>query len=56
MSRPKYQIKVIEHTTGKVVHATKPRLDKAKVDKIDDGMQHNLDHDRFYTLIAEVEK
>ncbi len=45
-----WRIEVIDHDTEKAVH-TVPCTSKTTADQADSGMQHNLDHDKYYTLV-----
>lgn len=49
-------IEVVSYETGEVIH----RVDvtgrsERQIDQIDRGMQHNLDHTRFYTRTPPTE-
>lgn len=46
-------IEVVEFDTGNVVKTLGP-MPESKAEKCDSGMQHNLDHDRFYTRIVDA--
>ncbi len=49
------RIEVVEVKTDKVIHVVKLHGDnRMHASKVDDGMQHNLDHSRFYTRIKGV--
>lgn len=50
---PKFIVQVIEYQTGKVVKTSQPMLER-KANKVDGGMNRNLNHDRFFTCIAPV--
>lgn len=47
-------IEVVEFDTGKVVKTLGPMGDR-NAEKCDDGMQHNLNHQRFFTRIVEAD-
>lgn len=49
-----YYVEVIEYDTDKVVRRFGPHPQR-KAEKIDDGLQHNLNHDRFLTRIVNEE-
>ena len=48
-----YQVVVVSFETTDVIKRLGP-MSKAKAEKVDDSMQHNLDHARFYTRIVDV--
>ena len=49
------RIEVVEVKTDKVIHVVKLHdNNRTHACKVDDGMQHNLDHSRFYTRIKGV--
>jgi len=48
-------IEIIEYETGNVVKKVKGGESLRRACKIDDGLNINLDHSRFYTRIVEGE-
>ena len=46
------KIAVIEYKTNRVTHLVGEKLDLRRAEQVDDGMQHNMNHDKFYTLIV----
>ena len=48
-----YQVEVVSYDTGEVVRTLGPML-QHKADRVDAGMQHNLDHEHYYTRVMEV--
>lgn len=49
-----YKIKIIEHDTDKVINVLTASTEH-KAEKIDRGININLNHERFYTLIEEID-
>lgn len=50
-----YEVRVIEYLSEEVVKRI-PCDSERKADKVDSGLNINLDHDRFYTVIDEVSR
>lgn len=48
----KYFVEVIEDATKSVIHRFECD-NKHKAQKAEDGMQHNLNHDKFSTRVVE---
>ena len=46
-------IEVVEFDTEEVIHTVECRGGKHMAEKADDGMQHNLNHEKYYTRIVE---
>lgn len=51
MSDDKCFVKVIAYEDGKCVKKLGP-MDARKASKVDDGINRNLDHDNYYTVIV----
>jgi len=51
-----YIIQIIEHGTGRIEKEFAPITSERRADKIDDGVNINLDHTRFYTVIKNTEE
>ena len=47
-----WYVQIIEHATDVVVEEMGPFTER-KADKVDDGANINLDHERFYTNMIE---
>lgn len=46
-----YRVEVVEYETGDVVKTLDGGTSERRADRIDSGLNHNLDHERFYTRI-----
>lgn len=46
-------VQIIEYATKKVVKEFKPQVSEHLADKLDRGVNINLDHERFYTLVKK---
>jgi hypothetical protein len=44
----KWRIEVCEHGTDTVIHTVECRSEKS-AERAEDGMQHNLNHEKYYT-------
>lgn len=49
----KYTVEIVEHSTGKVVKRFKPVSSERQADKLDRGVNINLNHERFFTRIEK---
>lgn len=49
-----YQVEVIDYTTGKCIK-TIPCESERAADRVDRGVQINLNHERYYTRIAKAQ-
>lgn len=49
---PSKFVHVVEWETDKSIHVVDCRR-TGRADKVEDGMQHNLDHDKYYTKITD---
>lgn len=49
-----YIVKVIKFENNEVVKEI-PCSSERQADRVDDGLNINLDHEKFYTVIEEVE-
>lgn len=49
---PSKFIHVVEWETDKSIHVVDCRK-SGRVDKVEAGMQHNLDHDKYYTKVTD---
>ncbi len=49
----KHFIEIVAYETGKVVETKGPYDNKARAEKIDAGLNINLDADRYYTRLVE---
>lgn len=49
---PELSIEIVESVTGKVEKKLGPYASERLRDKADDGVNRNLDHERFYTRFA----
>lgn len=47
---PSRFVHVVEWETGKSIYVVDCR--KSRADKVEDGMQHNLNHDKHYTKVS----
>ena len=45
-------IEIVEYETDKVVRTIECGASKSHTEKVDDGLNINLDHDRFFTRIV----
>lgn len=50
-----YEVRVIDRLSEEVVKRI-PCDSERKAENVDSGLNINLDHDRFYTVIDEVEQ
>lgn len=48
-----YYVEVVEYGTDKVVKQLGP-MSERKADRVDDGLNINLDHDKYYTRIVRL--
>lgn len=48
-----YRVVILSYESDKVVRVIGTRLSERKADKIDAGANHNLNHEKFFTLIEE---
>ena len=52
-----WEIDIVEHgDRGGVIKTLGPYATQRVADRVDDGLQVNLDHDHFYTVIRRVEQ
>jgi len=51
-----YIIQIVEHATGRIAKEFEPIASEHMADKVDNGVNINLDHERFYTLIKNTEE
>ena len=51
-----YIIQIIEYGTGRIEKEFEPIASEHMADKVDNGVNINLDHERFYTLIKNTEE
>lgn len=49
-----YVVEVLEIETNKVVKTMGPVSSERRAEKVDDGLNINLNHNEFYTQIVEV--
>lgn len=50
-----YVVEVVESATGVVAHRIgEPGMTERNADRVEDGVNRNLNHDRFYTRVVEV--
>ena len=54
MQTQSYYIEVRELETDKVVKRMGPHNER-RAERIDDGLNHNLNHDKYYTVIVTNE-
>jgi hypothetical protein len=47
-AKNKWRIEVCEHGTDTVIHTVECRSEKS-AERAEDGMQHNLNHEKYYT-------
>ena len=47
-----YEVQIIRSTTGEVVEILKCSS-RSKADKVDDGVNINLNHEEYHTVIKE---
>ena len=51
----KWCVRIIQYSTGKVDHVLGPEgMSRQKAEKVDDGVNRKLDHERFYTDVVRV--
>lgn len=49
-------IQIISYETGEPTHEVDVTgMSERQIDKVDSGMNINLNHSEFYTLVAEIE-
>ena len=48
-----YYVEIVSFSTGKVVNSIGPYTSERIVETADRGVNRNLDHDNYYTRIAE---
>jgi len=51
-----YIIQIIEYGTGRIVKEFEPLTSERMADRVDNGVNINLDHARFYTVIKNTEE
>ena len=51
----KYWVEVVEYETDEVVSRVGPEISERQAERLERGMNINLNHDRFFTRIDEVE-
>jgi len=51
-----YIIQIIEYGTGRIAKEFEPITSERMADKVDNGVNINLNHERFYTLIKNTEE
>lgn len=49
-----WKVEVIEYYTGNIVKTLEAKSERA-ADRIDDGININLDHDAFFTRVVDCE-
>ena len=49
-------VEVISYKDGSREHAVGPFATEAQADKADRGLNINLNHDQFYTIVRQAEK
>lgn len=54
MNQPNFVVKVIESQTGTVVQQIDVGPNKKKASRVDDGVNINLNHDKFHTEIVDL--
>lgn len=52
MASKQFYVEVVSYDSGKVVKRMGP-FPESQADKIDSGLNRNLDHTRFYTRVVE---
>ncbi len=50
-----YEILIVEYSTGKAIRTLASGKSYKECDRADDALQHNLNHEKYFTLIVEVE-
>jgi len=51
-----YTVEVVAYEADTVVKRIPCGSDKRKAEKVDDGLQHNLNHTDFFTRITEADE
>ena len=51
-----YIIQIIESATGEIVKEFEPQSSEHNADRVNRGVNINLDHERFYTRIKNTEE
>ncbi len=50
-----YRVIIKSYETGEVIKTIGTGLTEKKADKVDSGVNRNLNHERFFTLVEEEE-
>jgi len=50
-----YRIEVVEYETDEVVRTLDGGVSEKHAEKVDDGLNRNLNHERFYTRLMETD-
>ena len=51
----KYFVEIVEYETDEVALRLGPEINERQAERLERGMNINLNHDRFFTRIDEVE-
>ena len=51
--KKKWVVRIVSHDSGKTVKKFEPCYSEREADKLDRGVNINLNHEKFYTTVTE---